>query len=232
MSDINITVSGTKRLLTAGKRHISDIVVTAEGGDDHYDAFWDMFQENGNRTDYRYAFAYTKWNDRMFKPKYPLKFVGEATYVFVGTEVVWADKVLQVDLSEATNMTWLFRNSKFTKLGKCDFSAATDINGIFSICNNLESIEEVVSNENLAWSNAFGYSSRLRNITFSGVIGKSINFMDCSQLTAASVQSIIDHLKDLSGLTAQTLTFHQNVGGKLTDEQKAAITAKNWTLVY
>ena len=32
--------------------------------------------------------------------------------------------------------------------------------------------------------------------------------------------------------TAQTLTLHSTVGAKLTDEQKAAITAKNWELVY
>jgi endonuclease I len=47
-----------------------------------------------------------------------------------------------------------------------------------------------------------------------------------------SVQSIVDALKDLTGATAQTLTFHADVGGKLTDAQKATITAKNWTLVY
>lgn len=34
------------------------------------------------------------------------------------------------------------------------------------------------------------------------------------------------------GGTAQTLTVHKTVGEKLTDEQKATITAKNWTLVY
>jgi hypothetical protein len=46
------------------------------------------------------------------------------------------------------------------------------------------------------------------------------------------MQSIIDHLKDLTGQTPQKLTFHATAGGKLTDVQKAAITAKNWTLVY
>ena len=232
MSDLHITVSGTKRLLTAGKRHLHNIVVTAQGEGNHYDAFWDMFQENGNRTDYRYAFAYTKWNDDVFNPKYPLKFVGDATYAFVGTAFVWADKVLQIDMSEATSCYWTFRNNKFTKMGKCDFSSATIIDGIFSLCSNLESIEEIVSTENLSWTDAFRYCNKLKDISFGGVVGKSISFSDCSLLTNASVQSVIDHLKDLTGATAQTLTFHADVGGKLTDAQKAAITAKNWTLVY
>ena len=46
------------------------------------------------------------------------------------------------------------------------------------------------------------------------------------------MQSIIDGLKDLTGAESQTLTFHSAVGNKLTDTQKATITAKNWTLVY
>lgn len=51
-------------------------------------------------------------------------------------------------------------------------------------------------------------------------------------LSDASIQSIIDGLADLTGKTTQTFTFHADVGAKLTEEQKAAITAKNWTLAY
>ena len=52
-----------------------------------------------------------------------------------------------------------------------------------------------------------------------------------SSLTDASVQSIIEGLADLTGVEAKTLTLN-GVGASLTDEQKAAISAKNWTLVY
>lgn len=51
-------------------------------------------------------------------------------------------------------------------------------------------------------------------------------------LTAETIQSIIDGLAVLTGATTQTLFFHKDVGAKLIPEQKAAITAKNWTLVY
>ena len=60
----------------------------------------------------------------------------------------------------------------------------------------------------------------------------SISFAQSSKLSDLSIQSIIEGLADLTGGTAQTLTLHSIVGGKLTDEQKATITAKNWTLVY
>jgi hypothetical protein len=50
-------------------------------------------------------------------------------------------------------------------------------------------------------------------------------------LSDASVQSIIDGLADLTGTTTKTLTLN-GVGAKLTDEQRATISAKNWTLAY
>ena len=44
--------------------------------------------------------------------------------------------------------------------------------------------------------------------------------------------TICDHLKDLTGEATKSLKFHPDVGAKLTQIQKAAITAKNWVLVY
>lgn len=82
-------------------------------------------------------------------------------------------------------------------------------------------------------SNTFGYNNALKEVRFvANSISLSIIFSACSQLSDESIQSIIDGLADLTGNTAQTLTLHATVGGKLTDEQKATITAKNWELVY
>jgi hypothetical protein len=50
-------------------------------------------------------------------------------------------------------------------------------------------------------------------------------------LTDASIESIINGLADLTGGTAQTLTLN-GVGTKLTETQRARISAKNWTLAY
>ena len=80
---------------------------------------------------------------------------------------------------------------------------------------------------------AFYGCSALENISFvKETIKISISFSHSLLLSNESIQSIIDGLADLTGGTAQTLTLHTNVGAKLTDEQKATITAKNWTLVY
>lgn len=50
--------------------------------------------------------------------------------------------------------------------------------------------------------------------------------------SAETIQSFVDGLADMTGQTAPTLTVHKNIGEKLTEEQKATITAKNWILAY
>ena len=108
-----------------------------------------------------------------------------------------------------SNYMFYSANKLKTIRGVLDFSQVTDNTSIFSGCSHLENIE--IAQESLKVTTSFA---------------------SCSMLTDASIQSIIDGLADLTGQTAQTLTFHSTVGAKLTDAQKAAITAKNWTLVY
>ena len=75
--------------------------------------------------------------------------------------------------------------------------------------------------------NAFACDN-LTEIRFvSETIKVNIDFNRCSKLSAQSIQSIIDGLATVT--TAQTLTFNSAI--VLTDEQKATITAKGWTLV-
>ena len=61
---------------------------------------------------------------------------------------------------------------------------------------------------------------------------KNEYIVDNGYLSDETIQSIIDGLADLTEQTTQTITFYATVGAKLTDEQKATITAKNWTLAY
>jgi hypothetical protein len=65
-----------------------------------------------------------------------------------------------------------------------------------------------------------------------GTIKQNFNVSACSSLSNETVESIIEGLADLTGGTTQTLSLNNAVGKKLTDTQKAAITAKNWTLAY
>lgn len=76
-------------------------------------------------------------------------------------------------------------------------------------------------------TNAFRENQALEEIRFkAGTIPISIHFSASPLLSATSIQSIIDGLATVE--TAQTLTLHKNI--VLTDEQKATISSKGWTL--
>ena len=243
MSEISITIPGgtSKRLLTKGKLCDKNIVVTAEGGDGHYDAFWDVYQQNGTRTDYSYAFAGVGWSDETFKPKYDIKPTGSVVRLFDGTSITDLVKLLNdakctFDISAVTGATYVVMNTKkLQTLPVLDAQKMANLTYFINGCDDLHTIEKVIlkSDGTQTFGNlSFGLLPKLVNITFVGCIGKSFVIKDSPLLSDASVQSIIDCLKDLTGAAAQTLTLHATVGGKLTDAQKAAITAKNWTLVY
>ena len=71
----------------------------------------------------------------------------------------------------------------------------------------------------------------LKEIRFKNkCIGNSVAFDHCPLLSDTSIQSIINGLADLTGQTAQTVTFNATVKAKLTEAQIASITSKNWTL--
>lgn len=108
------------------------------------------------------------------------------------------------------------------------------LNQAFNNCVSLKRILGMFDLTNTtSVNNSFGNCLVLEEVRFKGnSIFLSISFSSSSTLSDESIQSIIDGLADLTGQTAQTLTVHKTVGEKLTDTQKATITAKNWTLAY
>ena len=124
---------------------------------------------------------------------------------------------------------------KRVDLSECNFPFG-DWYMAFHGCSALEEIIGVLTDNKLYnnnFTNCFGGCPKLRQVRFApGAIFKSVTFSNSSLLSDASVESIIEGLEDLTGQALQTITFHKDVGAKLTNEQKAAITAKNWTLVY
>ena len=88
-------------------------------------------------------------------------------------------------------------------IGTFDFSSATNVNYMFSNCNNLE------------------------ELTFApNTLSISISLPQSSKLTADSVQSIIDGLATVT--TAQTLTLNANA--KILQSQVDSANAKGWTV--
>jgi hypothetical protein len=144
-----------------------------------------------------------------------------------------------LDTSNCTNAFRMFNdigsvNDCFETVPELDLRKATNIGDLFGYAE-FKIVRKIILNDSGTQDTStvfHGGMQCLEEIRFEGVIGRNLRLQWSSKLSDASVQSVIDHLKDLTGATAQTLTFHTTVGAKLTEDQKAAITAKNWTLVY
>ena len=199
------------------------------GGDSYYDEFWDEFQQNGALTDYSYSFNSVGWTDNSLKPKYTIKPI-KATNMFSNGCKITVVNDEKFDFSECIQATDLFYlNSKIREVN-INITNITNFNGAFYYCGHLKDVTLRNINSECSFLNAFYICSSLVNFNMTGTIGKSISFVNSALLSDASIQSIIDGLADLTGSTAQTLTFHADVKAKLTESQISQITSKNWTL--
>ena len=130
---------------------------------------------------------------------------------FPYTDVTLKRLTLNVDTQNCSNFRNAFTHQRALEIidGKpLDYSSATasNING-FSNCVALVEVRFV--------ANSIKYS---------------ISFANCSNLSTDTIQSIIDGLADLTGGTAQTLTLHSTVSTRLTLDQLATVSSKNWRI--
>jgi len=128
------------------------------------------------------------------------KYLSKCFTNFGGTEIV-----LGFSTKNVIEYEYLFRHcfSLEKIIGVFDFSSAGSVGEMFTNCRNLKEV-------------------RFEPNTLS----ISISLANSSLLTNESIQSIIDGLATVT--TAQTITFHSAIA--LSDEQKATINAKGWTL--
>ena len=152
------------------------------------------------------------WNTTGLK-KLMLKGNTKGQVVGCNTMCLGSANLETVDLREYIakigSMVSTFGNAKLLKeiLGELDLSECTTITNPFSGCTSLEKV-----------------SFKAETISL------SISFSQCSNLSAQSVQSIIDGLADLKEQTAQTITFHKTISSALTEEQMIQILEKNWSV--
>ena len=115
--------------------------------------------------------------------------------------------ILNVDTQKTTRMDEMFTNLDALETigGKpLDFTSCTQANSIMRNCKALKEFRVAPNSINLRFE------------------VNSVN------LSAETIQSIIDGLADLTGGTAQTLDLHSDVADKLTPEQLTQIANKNW----
>ena len=161
--------------------------IAVGGGDDYYDRFWDAFQAEGERVNYQYAFAYDRFNDETYNPKYPINTKSGSTpcrYAFYQAKGITDTKV-----------------PIYANASNCDY--------MFGQCDALETIRELRVLETQSFTETFNWCNVLKNVVFTGTIGKSIN-LSYSPLTPESMKSVISCLKNYSGTSSElvnTISF-------------------------
>ena len=174
-----------------------------------YDRFWDTYQDEGNRTDYTNAFSGIGWVNEIFKPKYPI------------------DSPLKYNQ--------LFRFAFITHINyDLNLTKMTNANLVFDSCTKLVKIQKIITNENVTYTQWFGWCMALETIAFDGIIGKSIDFQYSTKLTKASILNILNALSPT--ITGQTLTLSKtavtNAFGSTTATEwtNLVATKTNWTI--
>lgn len=216
-----------KKVYEAGQR--------AGGGGDS--TFWDAFQDKGNRTDYRYAFAYA-WTDSAFKPKHNITPAGDGSRLMFYntniTDIVGALAAGGVSLStlNATNLYQAFESANITSIPDLDLSACTDMTLAFRY-SKATSITINNVQANCKFDRTFNSCPALVNLTITGTIGYSgFNVTDCKNLSKASLINILNCLSAEGA--GKTITLGSTNLAKLTDAEgvaaKNSATSKGWAL--
>lgn len=142
------------------------------------------------------------------------------------------ESIEQFNVSSATNLASLFVQSN--NLKSIDFvnstSKVTNFSGLFAGKTVLETVKGLDLSSATNLESMFASCSNLKNITFvENSIKINFNLGSSSLLSDESIQSLINGLATVE--TAQKLTIHNDVATKLTNEQKATISSKNWNIV-
>ena len=105
-----------------------------------------------------------------------------------------------------------------------------NIESAFGYQSNLTSINiHTASNIGIydSKSGAFSRNNSLVDFTANRIVG-DLSFSDCTKLSQDSVNNVLNALAD--GVTGKEITFAATQYNYITEEQKAAATAKGWTI--
>ena len=141
-------------------------------------------------------------------------------------------EVPQLNTSKGTTFERMFEGcKKLTEIPPLDTSKASQLSGTFRYCYELKTVELTSFAPTLY---VFDGCRSLENLTVTGTITiNGNNYLDLSDstlLTVDSLLSVLNALADNTGKTTRTITLGSTNLAKLTDEQKAIATNKNYTL--
>ena len=203
-----------------------------------YDAFWDGYQENGERKNYNYGFAGYGWTDENFRPAYNINPIN-ITRMFSGTGIKDVKKALEdagvtLDVSQAVSTSYFMDDYPMTeRMPVIDTSSITSLQYFINNCAYLKYIEKIIlkaDGSQAVSTYTLGNCPSLEEVRFEGVIGKSgLNVQRSTKLSRESIISIINCLSTTtSGLS---VTLSKKAVDKAFETSKGAndgSTSKEW----
>lgn len=219
----------------------------ADGKQAQYEGFWNTFQDNGNRTDYRAAFA--GWRDEYIRPLHKvvptvarsLSTTFEACPKLKKVEAEYFD-FSKVPYGTANNQGAYYTFASCTSLEEIEdvgFPALYSYIYTFAWCGSLHTIAKVTFDENTIIENTFNSLHELVNLTTEGTINKNgLNLQWSKKLSKASIISVINVLSNtVSADGTKSITLSRTAqqaafsGFEGVDEWAALIASKpNWTI--
>lgn len=210
-----------------------------DGKQSEYDAFWDNFQNYGNKPyTCMYMFAGGGWNSENFKPKYDIVIGGTSCtgmFQYFNTSKNNENPIDMIQVFKEQNIKFdgvfgwqdVFNNANISTLPTVSMS---NLNKSFYCCSRLETIEKLIlTKKPSSTSSAFSLCTSLKNIVIEGEIGISLS-MSSSPLTVESAKSVINALTNYAGTTNELtykLTLKSTVWTAL-NEAEAPPTGDTW----
>lgn len=138
-------------------------------------AFWDTYQDNGNRRNYDYAFAGSGWTDELFDPKYPIV---------------------------ATSFQRMFaENDKITEIKvPLDFTnndyAGNEVDFCFNKCSALKTVQLLKVSRNTQCFPSFDYCDALEFVGILGEVWYDVIMQDSDNLNDETLSQMTLLAKD------------------------------------
>lgn len=208
-----------------------------------YHAFWDHFQQNGEREGYQSAFQW--WDDEIFYPKYDI-IAGQSdnvntAYLFYLSKIRNIKKRLEdcgvkLICKSASAQAW-FHSTKTTQIPVLDFSGYTG-NSLISMqytfynATNLKKVH--IKNARFAYiTSPFSYCPSLEEIVLENVVFTATNFgglylTSCTKLTKDSLLAVLNALEQTA--SSPKISLGSTNLAKLSDAEIAIATQKGWTV--
>ena len=208
----------------------------ADGKQSESDAFWDAFQNGGNRTYYGDAFRESTLEYVHPKHKITPTYKGGAARMFYASKKLKKAEADYLDFSQIPRGSYIFEGYYNTFTMCYELEEVEDIGFVptfgygstFNVCKALRKIAVLRADADTQFLNdTFGKCIALEEITFEGVIGNSINFQWSTKLNRASIENIITCLADNQQGKGKTLTLSKAA----VDEAFRGISAGDFTTI-